>query len=261
MVITTGGTGITGRDVTPEAFDRVLEKRIEGFGELFRMLSYQKIGTSTMQSRALGGVAGGTYLFALPGSTGAVKDAWDDILVFQLDNRLPPLQPGGADAAVAGASQAGGGVAAPVTRATIASRCVRMSAPRARAAATTSAGADLRRAGVERRRRRIFDLQLNRLRRLRAGEFRHHGQREIDAGGDAAAGEQVAVAHHASGGRGRAERGEQIARAPVRRGAPTAQQAGGAEHQRTGAHRADVARLRRLLDAASRGPPHPPSAR
>ncbi len=74
VIITTGGTGITGRDVTPEAFDRVLEKRIEGFGELFRMLSYQKIGTSTIQSRAIGGVAGGTYLFALPGSTGAVKD-------------------------------------------------------------------------------------------------------------------------------------------------------------------------------------------
>jgi molybdenum cofactor biosynthesis protein B len=90
VVITTGGTGITGRDVTPEAFDRVMEKRIEGFGELFRMLSYQKIGTSTMQSRALGGVAGGTYLFALPGSTGAVKDAWDDILVAQLDNRHRP---------------------------------------------------------------------------------------------------------------------------------------------------------------------------
>ena len=89
-VITTGGTGITGRDVTPEAFERVLEKRIEGFGELFRMLSYQKIGTSTMQSRALGGVAGGTYLFALPGSTGAVKDAWDDILAWQLDNRHRP---------------------------------------------------------------------------------------------------------------------------------------------------------------------------
>jgi len=68
----------------------VLEKRIEGFGELFRMLSYQKIGTSTMQSRALGGVAGGTYLFALPGSTGAVKDAWDDILVHQLDYRYRP---------------------------------------------------------------------------------------------------------------------------------------------------------------------------
>ena len=90
VVITTGGTGITGRDVTPEAFERVLEKRIEGFGELFRMLSYQKIGTSTMQSRAIGGVAGGTYLFALPGSTGAVKDGWDDILVHQLDNRFRP---------------------------------------------------------------------------------------------------------------------------------------------------------------------------
>ena len=90
VVITTGGTGITGRDVTPEAFDRVLEKKIEGFGELFRMLSYQKIGTSTMQSRAIGGVAGGTYLFALPGSPGAVKDAWDDILVWQLDNRHRP---------------------------------------------------------------------------------------------------------------------------------------------------------------------------
>lgn len=90
VVITTGGTGITGRDVTPEAFERVLEKRIEGFGELFRMLSFQKIGTSTMQSRALGGVAAGTYLFALPGSTGAVKDGWDDILVSQLDNRHRP---------------------------------------------------------------------------------------------------------------------------------------------------------------------------
>jgi molybdenum cofactor biosynthesis protein B len=89
-VITTGGTGITGRDVTPEAFDRVLEKKIEGFGELFRMLSYQKIGTSTMQSRALAGVSRGTYLFALPGSTGAVKDAWDDILLSQLDNRHRP---------------------------------------------------------------------------------------------------------------------------------------------------------------------------
>ena len=88
--ITTGGTGITGRDVTPEAFARVLEKEIEGFGELFRMLSYQKIGTSTIQSRALGGVAGGTYLFALPGSTGAVKDGWDDILRFQLDSRHKP---------------------------------------------------------------------------------------------------------------------------------------------------------------------------
>ena len=89
-VITTGGTGVTGRDVTPEAFDRVLEKRIEGFGELFRMLSYQKIGTSTIQSRAMAGLAGGTYLFALPGSTGAVRDAWDDILVWQLDVRHQP---------------------------------------------------------------------------------------------------------------------------------------------------------------------------
>ena len=90
VVITTGGTGITGRDVTPEAFERVLEKRIEGFGELFRMLSYQKVGTSTMQSRAIGAVSGGTYLFALPGSTGAVKDGWDDILVWQLDSRHGP---------------------------------------------------------------------------------------------------------------------------------------------------------------------------
>jgi molybdopterin adenylyltransferase len=89
-IITTGGTGITGRDVTPEAFDRLLDKRIEGFGELFRMLSFQKIGTSTMQSRAIGGVAGGTYMFALPGSPGAVKDGWDDILVWQLDSRHRP---------------------------------------------------------------------------------------------------------------------------------------------------------------------------
>lgn len=88
--ITTGGTGITGRDVTPEAFARVLEKEITGFGELFRMLSYRKIGTSTIQSRAIGGVAGGTYLFALPGSTGACKDAWDDILLWQLDSRHRP---------------------------------------------------------------------------------------------------------------------------------------------------------------------------
>ena len=90
VVISTGGTGITGRDVTPEALDRVLEKRIEGFGELFRMLSYAKIGTSTMQSRALAGVAGGTYLFALPGSPGAVRDGWDDILASQLDSRHRP---------------------------------------------------------------------------------------------------------------------------------------------------------------------------
>ena len=90
VVITNGGTGITGRDVTPEAFALVLEKTIEGFGELFRMLSYAKIGTSTMQSRAIGGVANGTYLFALPGSTGAVKDGWDDILKWQLDSRHGP---------------------------------------------------------------------------------------------------------------------------------------------------------------------------
>lgn len=89
-VITTGGTGVTGRDTTPEAFEQVLEKRIEGFGELFRMLSYQKIGTSTMQSRALGGVAKGTYLFALPGSPGACKDGWQDILRWQLDYRHRP---------------------------------------------------------------------------------------------------------------------------------------------------------------------------
>ena len=89
-VISTGGTGVTGRDVTPEAFDRVLEKRIEGFGELFRWISFQKIGTSTIQSRALGGVAGGTYLFALPGSPGAVKDGWEEILRYQLDSRFRP---------------------------------------------------------------------------------------------------------------------------------------------------------------------------
>ncbi len=89
-VIATGGTGITGRDVTPEAFRRVVEKEIPGFGELFRMLSFAKIGTSTLQSRALAGVANGTYLFALPGSPGACRDGWDDILVHQLDNRFRP---------------------------------------------------------------------------------------------------------------------------------------------------------------------------
>ena len=89
-VISTGGTGVTGRDVTPEALARVLDKTIEGFGELFRMLSYTRIGTSTIQSRAIGGVAGGTYMFALPGSNGAVKDGWDDILVHQLDIRHKP---------------------------------------------------------------------------------------------------------------------------------------------------------------------------
>ncbi len=89
-IVATGGTGITGRDVTPEAFERVMEKEIQGFGELFRMLSFAKIGTSTMQSRALGGVAGGTYLFALPGSPGACRDGWNDILVHQLDIRFRP---------------------------------------------------------------------------------------------------------------------------------------------------------------------------
>jgi len=89
-VITTGGTGVTGRDVTPEAFARVQEKEIPGFGELFRWLSYQTIGTSTIQSRACAAVARGTYLFALPGSTGAVKDAWDGILATQLDSRHRP---------------------------------------------------------------------------------------------------------------------------------------------------------------------------
>ncbi len=89
-VISTGGTGVTGRDVTPEAFARVWDKQIEGFGELFRWLSYRTIGTSTIQSRACAGVARGTYLFALPGSTGAVKDGWDGILSLQLDSRHTP---------------------------------------------------------------------------------------------------------------------------------------------------------------------------
>jgi molybdopterin adenylyltransferase len=90
VVITTGGTGVTGRDVTPEALTSVIEKDIPGFGELFRMLSYQHIGTSTIQSRALAGVARGTYLFALPGSTGACRDGWDWILKQQLDVRYRP---------------------------------------------------------------------------------------------------------------------------------------------------------------------------
>lgn len=89
-VIATGGTGVTGRDVTPEALDRVCEKKIPGFGELFRWISFQKIGTSTIQSRADAGVAEGTYLFVVPGSTGACRDAWDEILVHQLDNRFMP---------------------------------------------------------------------------------------------------------------------------------------------------------------------------
>lgn len=90
VVISTGGTGVTGRDVTPEALAQVGEKEIPGFGELFRMLSYAKIGTSALQSRATAAVAKGTYLFCLPGSTGACRDAWDDILAFQLDVRHRP---------------------------------------------------------------------------------------------------------------------------------------------------------------------------
>ena len=90
VVISTGGTGVTGRDVTPEAFAEVYEKEIPGFGELFRWVSFQKIKTSTIQSRATAGIADGTYLFALPGSPGACKDAWDEILVHQLDIRCTP---------------------------------------------------------------------------------------------------------------------------------------------------------------------------
>jgi molybdenum cofactor biosynthesis protein B len=90
VVIATGGTGVTGRDVTPEAFAAVYEKEIPGFGELFRWLSYATIGTSTIQSRATAGVAQGTYLFALPGSPGACRDAWDQILGQQLDYRYRP---------------------------------------------------------------------------------------------------------------------------------------------------------------------------
>ncbi len=90
VIISTGGTGITGRDVTPECFEALYTKAIPGFGELFRMLSYDLIGTSTIQSRATGGISGTTLMFALPGSTGAVKDGWDKILVTQLDNRFRP---------------------------------------------------------------------------------------------------------------------------------------------------------------------------
>ena len=90
VVISTGGTGVTGRDVTPEAMEGLFEKKIEGFGETFRWISFQKIGTSTMQSRATAGVANATYIFALPGSTGACKDGWDDILRQQLDIRFRP---------------------------------------------------------------------------------------------------------------------------------------------------------------------------
>ena len=90
VVIATGGTGLTGRDVTPEAFQSVFEKEIPGFVEIFRVMSYEKIGTSTIQSRAIAGVSKGTYLFALPGSPGACRDAWDEILIHQLDYRFKP---------------------------------------------------------------------------------------------------------------------------------------------------------------------------
>lgn len=90
VIISTGGTGITGRDVTTECFEALYSKTIPGFGELFRMLSYDLIGTSTIQSRATGGIANTTLMFALPGSTGAVKDGWDKILSTQLDSRFRP---------------------------------------------------------------------------------------------------------------------------------------------------------------------------
>lgn len=90
VVIATGGTGLTGRDVTPEAFEALYDKPIPGFGELFRQLSFAKIGTSTIQSRATGGLSGGTFLFALPGSPSACRDGWDEILRWQLDNRHRP---------------------------------------------------------------------------------------------------------------------------------------------------------------------------
>jgi molybdenum cofactor biosynthesis protein B len=90
VIITTGGTGLTERDSTPEAILQISDKIIDGFGELFRQISYNKIGTSTIQSRALGAVVNGTYIFALPGSTSACKDAWDEILKYQLDNRYQP---------------------------------------------------------------------------------------------------------------------------------------------------------------------------
>ena len=90
VIITTGGTGLTGRDSTPEAIQEIANKTIEGFGELFRQISYNKIGSSTIQSRALGAVIKGTYVFALPGSKSACKDAWNEILKYQLDNRHQP---------------------------------------------------------------------------------------------------------------------------------------------------------------------------
>jgi molybdopterin adenylyltransferase len=90
VVITTGGTGFTGRDVTPEAVRPLFEKEIDGFSTVFHMISFQKVGTSTVQSRACAGLAQGTYIFCLPGSPGACKDAWNEILKWQLDNRHRP---------------------------------------------------------------------------------------------------------------------------------------------------------------------------
>ncbi len=90
VIITTGGTGFTGRDVTPEALEPLFEKRMDGFSHVFHAVSYEKIGTSTIQSRATAGVANATYIFALPGSSGACKDAWDEILKWQLDYRHMP---------------------------------------------------------------------------------------------------------------------------------------------------------------------------
>ena len=90
VIITTGGTGFTGRDVTPEAVEPLFEKRMEGFSTLFHMVSFSKIGTSTVQTRATAGVAGATYVFCLPGSPGACRDGWDEILKHQLDYRYRP---------------------------------------------------------------------------------------------------------------------------------------------------------------------------
>ncbi len=90
VVISTGGTGVTGRDGTPEAVQILLDKRIDGFGEMFRMLSYEEIKTSTIQSRAVAGVANGTYIFCLPGSSGACRTAWDKLIQHQLDYRTRP---------------------------------------------------------------------------------------------------------------------------------------------------------------------------
>jgi molybdenum cofactor biosynthesis protein B len=90
VIITTGGTGFTGRDVTPEAVKPLFEKEVDGFSTVFHMISFEKVGTSTIQSRACAGVANGTYIFCLPGSPGACRDAWEGILKWQLDNRHRP---------------------------------------------------------------------------------------------------------------------------------------------------------------------------